>query len=74
MFCETVAIYMHCRYNKTMIKTFADKETEKIYNQIFSKKLPQSIQCKFRSNGTLIPITLACEFRNKRHGFPLLAA
>lgn len=31
-------------YNKTMIKTFADKETEKIYNQIFSKKLPQSIQ------------------------------
>ena len=27
-----------------MIKTFADKETEKIYNQIFSGKLPQSIQ------------------------------
>ena len=27
-----------------MIKSFADKETEKIYNQIFSKKLPQSIQ------------------------------
>ncbi|WP_440253302.1 type II toxin-antitoxin system RelE/ParE family toxin [Dialister succinatiphilus] len=27
-----------------MIKTFADKETEKIYNQQFSKKLPQSIQ------------------------------
>ncbi|WP_040471001.1 type II toxin-antitoxin system RelE/ParE family toxin [Lentilactobacillus kisonensis] len=27
-----------------MIRTFADKETEKIYNQIFSKKLPQSIQ------------------------------
>ena len=27
-----------------MIKNFADKETEKIYNQIFSKKLPQSIQ------------------------------
>ena len=27
-----------------MIKTFADKETERIYNQIFSKKLPQSIQ------------------------------
>jgi proteic killer suppression protein len=31
-------------YNKTMIKNFADKETEKIYKQIFSKKLPQSIQ------------------------------
>ena len=27
-----------------MIKTFADRETEKIHNQIFSKKLPQSIQ------------------------------
>ena len=27
-----------------MIKSFADKETEKIYNQTFSKKLPQSIQ------------------------------
>lgn len=27
-----------------MIKSFADKETEKIYNQIFSKKLPQNIQ------------------------------
>lgn len=27
-----------------MIKSFADKETEKIYNQVFSKKLPQSIQ------------------------------
>lgn len=27
-----------------MIKTFADRETEKIYNQIFSKKLPQTIQ------------------------------
>ena len=27
-----------------MIKSFADKETEKIYNQIFSKKLPHDIQ------------------------------
>ena len=27
-----------------MIKSFADKETEKIYNQVFSKKLPQNIQ------------------------------
>ena len=27
-----------------MIKSFADNETEKIYHQIFSKKLPQSIQ------------------------------
>ena len=27
-----------------MIKSFADRETEKVYNQTFSKKLPQVIQ------------------------------
>ena len=27
-----------------MIKSFADRETEKIYHQLFSKKLPQPIQ------------------------------
>ncbi|MFC6295752.1 type II toxin-antitoxin system RelE/ParE family toxin [Lactiplantibacillus daoliensis] len=27
-----------------MIKTFVDSETEKIFNQQFSKKLPQTIQ------------------------------
>ena len=27
-----------------MIKSFTDKETEKVYNQIFSKKLPGDIQ------------------------------
>ena len=27
-----------------MIKSFADRETEKVYHQTFSKKLPQSIQ------------------------------
>ena len=27
-----------------MIKSFADKETEKVYHQIFSRKLPQAIQ------------------------------
>ena len=37
-------MYTSCRYNVVMIKTFADKETEKIYNQQFSRKLPQSIQ------------------------------
>ena len=26
------------------IKSFADKETEKIYNQVFSKRLPHHIQ------------------------------
>lgn len=35
---------MRSGYNKTMIKTFSNRETEKIYNQKFSKKLPQSIQ------------------------------
>ena len=29
---------------RIMIKSFADKETEEVYNQIFSKKIPQSIQ------------------------------
>ena len=27
-----------------MIKTFANRETEEVYNQTFSNKLPQSIQ------------------------------
>ena len=27
-----------------MIKSFSDKETEKVYQQIFSKKLPHDIQ------------------------------
>ncbi|MBR1686881.1 MAG: type II toxin-antitoxin system RelE/ParE family toxin [Clostridia bacterium] len=27
-----------------MIKSFADKETEKVYDQVFSKKLPHDIQ------------------------------
>jgi proteic killer suppression protein len=27
-----------------MIKTFADKETEKLFRRMFSKKLPQNIQ------------------------------
>jgi proteic killer suppression protein len=27
-----------------MIKSFTDKETEKVYHQKFSKKLPHSIQ------------------------------
>lgn len=27
-----------------MIKTFADKETKKVFNQVFSKKIPHDIQ------------------------------
>ncbi len=37
-------VYTCSVYNHFMIKSFADKETEKIYNQFFSKKLPQDIQ------------------------------
>lgn len=37
-------IYTYCVYNKIMIKSFADKETELIYNQKFSKRLPNTIQ------------------------------
>ena len=37
-------IYTHHSYNITMIKSFADKETELIYNQKFSKRLPTTIQ------------------------------
>ena len=37
-------IYTQNGYNKTMIKSFADKETEKVYHQQFSKKLPHAIQ------------------------------
>src|SRR5699024_10077932 len=29
---------------ENMIKNFADKETQKVYHQEFSKKIPQSIQ------------------------------
>ena len=37
-------IYTQNGYNTAMIRSFADRETEKVYNQTFSKKLPESIQ------------------------------
>ena len=37
-------VYTYSVYNLYMIKSFADKETERVYNQFFSKKLPQDIQ------------------------------
>ena len=37
-------IYLFNRYIVNMIKTFADKETNRIYNQKFSKVLPRDIQ------------------------------
>lgn len=36
--------YVVLAYTSIMIISFADKETEKIYNQVFSRKLPQQIQ------------------------------
>ena len=37
-------MYTQSGYTAFMIKNFCDKETEKIYNQIFSKKIPTDIQ------------------------------
>ena len=37
-------IYTDGVYNNIMIKSFKDKETKRIYNQTFSKKLPADIQ------------------------------
>lgn len=39
-----IDVYTQNVYNTSMIRSFADKETWKIYNQIFSKKLPHDIQ------------------------------
>ena len=41
---KLIDVYMRNGHNKSMIKSFADKETEKIYHQVFSRKLPQNIQ------------------------------
>ena len=40
----SVEMYTQNRYNQFMIKNFSDSETEKIYHQEFSRKLPQTIQ------------------------------
>ena len=37
-------MYTNSVYSIDMIKSFADKETEKVYNQVFSTKLPHDIQ------------------------------
>ena len=39
-----IDVYMQYVYNEAMIKSFADKETKKIYNQEYSKVLPTDIQ------------------------------
>ena len=40
----TLDIYTRNSHNHNMIISFRDKETEKIYNQHFSRKLPNDIQ------------------------------
>ena len=37
-------VYTYLGHNEIVIKSFKDNETEKIYNQIFSKRFPKSIQ------------------------------
>lgn len=37
-------MYICCGYNLVMIKSFKNKEVEKIFNQEFSKKYPTNIQ------------------------------
>ena len=37
-------MYTKCVYNKIMIRSFKDKETQKIFEQEYSKKLPKDIQ------------------------------
>ena len=39
-----LTVYTPVVYTVFMIRSFADRETEKVYNQTFSKKLPQNIQ------------------------------
>ena len=39
-----VDIYLFCVYTISVIKTFADHETEKVFHQQFSRKLDSSIQ------------------------------
>ena len=39
-----MTVYTNVVYAVFMIRSFADRETEKVYNQAFSRKLPQNIQ------------------------------
>ena len=37
-------MYIYSVYNQIMIKSFANKNTQKIYDQVFTKKIPHDIQ------------------------------
>ena len=39
-----MTVYTNVVYAVFMIRSFADRETEKVYNQTFSRKLPLNIQ------------------------------
>ena len=41
---KVLDIYLRNRYNDAVIKSFADRETERVYQQQFSRKLPANIQ------------------------------
>lgn len=41
---KTIDLYLLFVYNFIMIKSFKDKETELIFNEVFSKKFPTNIQ------------------------------
>ena len=41
---NVLTVYTFIVYTGFMIRSFADRETEKVYNQTFSRKLPQNIQ------------------------------
>ena len=48
-----------------MIKTFKCKETEKIWNEEFSKKLPQEIQKRALQNSGLSDV-MVCAFGSEK--------
>ena len=57
----TLDVTVILRYYLTMIKTFADKEAEKIFNRQRSRKLPESIQRKGRMKLEILDAAEAVE-------------
>ena len=57
----TLDVTVILRYYLTMIKTFADKEAEKIFNRQRSRKLPASIPRKGRMKLEILDAAVAVE-------------
>lgn len=55
---------MH-RSERYMIKTFADKETQKVFNREYSKKLPENIQK--RGHDKLVAVDSAEDIRDLKN-------